>query len=83
MNARDIAQYILQFTPIAHGGTPAKSCSCGDRVFYRLAVDGPWLCRTRQPSGNDGWRTVACWHYPQCDPPQHIRSAIARWFVVP
>ena len=83
MNARDIALYALEFTVIGHGATPAKPCPCGDTAFYRLQVDGPWLCRTCRPSGNDGWRNVACWHYPQCDPPQHIRSAIARWVIVP
>jgi hypothetical protein len=83
MTGRDIAQYILEFTPIAHGGTPAKSCSCGDRVCYRLAADGPWLCRSCRPPGPAGWRTVACFHSPQCDPPEHQRSAVVRWFIAP
>jgi hypothetical protein len=84
MNPRAIAKYLLEFTPIAHLGTPTKPCQyCGDRVFYRLKPGAPWFCRTCRPSGNAGWWMADCWHYPRCEPPQHVRSAIDRWFVVP
>ena len=83
MNARDIARYVLELTPIAHGATPAAPCRCGDTVFYRLQVDGPWLCRNCRPPGAAGWRTVRCVHEPRCDPPEHQRSAVVRWFVAP
>lgn len=83
MTGRDIAKYLLEFTVIGHGATPARPCPCGDVVYYRLAIDGPWLCRSCRPPGNAGWRTVTCFHSPQCDPPQHIRSAVVRWVIVP
>lgn len=87
MNARDIAKYLLEFTPIAHGGTPTEPCACcGDRTFYRgtdRSGETTWLCRSCYPLGKAGWRMADCWHYPQCDPPQHLRSTVDRWFVLP
>ena len=80
MNARDIGEYIAEFTPT--NGTPTKPCGCGDRVYYRFTPDGPWLCRTC-PRPATTWRMADCWHYPQCDPPQHLRSTVDRWFVLP
>jgi hypothetical protein len=80
VSARDIGEYIGEFTPAA--GKPAAPCQCGDRVFYQLSGT-PWICRSCHPPGDAGWRTVECRHDPRCDPPQHVRSAIERWFVVP
>jgi hypothetical protein len=81
MNARDIAEYVGEFTPT--NATPtAPCCWCGGSVFYQLPGT-VWLCRDSHPPNYTGWRTVACLHESQCDPPKHIRSAIHRWFVVP
>jgi hypothetical protein len=80
MNARNIAEYLAEFT--ATSATPTRPCACGDTVFYQLADDAPWRCRSCAPPGHLGWHTVSCRHQPQCDPPEHIRSAIHRWRVV-
>jgi hypothetical protein len=81
MNARDIGEYIAELTPT--NASPAAPCQlCGDRVFYELRGT-PWICRTCHPPSYTGWRVCCCRHEPQCDPPEHIRSAILRWAVVP
>jgi hypothetical protein len=75
------AEYLAEFMPT--NATPTAPCECGDTVLYQLTEGAPWRCRTCAPPGHSGWRTVACRHEPQCDPPEHIRSAILRWFVAP
>jgi hypothetical protein len=82
MNARDCGEYVGEFTPTT--GKPVAPCrQCNDRVHYQLDADARWLCRSCDPPGAAGWRTVPCNHAPPCDPPWHVRSAILRWFVVP
>jgi hypothetical protein len=79
MNARDIGEYFAEFRPTK---TSVKPCECGDTVFYQLTEGAPWRCRSCAPLGHSGWRTVVCRHEPQCNPPEHIRSAVLRWFVL-
>ena len=81
MNARDIGEYLAEFVPT--NGTPGAPCAlCGDTVFYQLNGT-PWRYRSCHPPAYTGWRTVGCHHRPQCELPEHIRSAICRWFVAP
>jgi hypothetical protein len=80
MTARDVGEYVGEFTP-THS-KPTTPCQCGDRVVYELPGT-PWLCRTGLPPGNAGWRTCQCRHVSPCVVPQRVRSAIWRWYVVP
>ena len=80
MSSRALAEYLAEFVPT--NGKPGAPCALsGDTVFYQLNGT-PWLCRSCHPPAYTGWRTVQCHHQPPCDPPEHIRSAISRWFAV-
>lgn len=77
-------QYLDEWTGefVVTNASPPGPCRCGDRVFYQLHGDIGWRCRSCRSPGHAGWRTVMCRHDPQCDPPEHIRTAILRWFCV-
>jgi hypothetical protein len=80
MTRRDTLEYFGEF--VRTSAMPAAPCGhCNVVVFYILTENERWRCRTCEPPGHDGWRTVACLHLPQCDPPEHMRTAILRWFV--
>ena len=79
MSSRALAEYLAEFMPT--NGKPGAPCAlCGDRVFYRFGemAETPWICRSCHPPSYTGWRICQCRH----EPPQHVRSAIFRWFVV-
>jgi hypothetical protein len=85
---RELARHIAEVRPgwdRFGDPTPAGPCpDCGDRVFFKLAEGAPWRCRScNHAAALRAWRTVDCSHNPQCDPPEHVRSAIAAWFVAP
>jgi hypothetical protein len=65
--------YLREFTPT--GDDPAGPCQCGDRVFFQLAGQSRWRCRTCDRC--DARLKAERWLVIRCD----ARLKVERWLV--
>jgi hypothetical protein len=85
-DAYNAARYLAELRGSNRWGIepPTAPCVCGCRVLFLSAEAPGWRC---QDCDIDilrrSWRAVPCRHDPPCEPPEHSRSSVGAWYILP